>query len=176
LKYDFAASLQWICGAGDACALPQFGLGTIRHSNGVNMGAIAEGIVAYAQILIDQTDGSLEEVDNALGMSQICFNLALMPAEERTSFLKDLQPDLGMNDQELEEFQRDVVVPMIRRHEKMFPLMHLRSAFGSMDGFFSPRQSVLATKPKQKYPGAEPYEPCPCNSGKKYRFCCGKKS
>ncbi|CAN7651864.1 SEC-C metal-binding domain-containing protein [Peribacillus frigoritolerans] len=22
---------------------------------------------------------------------------------------------------------------------------------------------------------ASPYDPCPCNSGKKYRFCCAKK-
>jgi uncharacterized protein YecA (UPF0149 family) len=23
---------------------------------------------------------------------------------------------------------------------------------------------------------ANPYDPCPCNSGKKYKFCCSKKS
>ncbi|MCY2967008.1 MAG: SEC-C metal-binding domain-containing protein [Planctomycetota bacterium] len=24
----------------------------------------------------------------------------------------------------------------------------------------------------EKYPGTAPYAPCPCNSGKKYKFCC----
>jgi uncharacterized protein YecA (UPF0149 family) len=25
-----------------------------------------------------------------------------------------------------------------------------------------------------KYPGTGRYDPCPCNSGEKYKFCCGK--
>lgn len=35
------------------------------------MGAIADAIVAYAQPLIDQTDGSLEQLNQALAMSQV---------------------------------------------------------------------------------------------------------
>jgi uncharacterized protein YecA (UPF0149 family) len=28
---------------------------------------------------------------------------------------------------------------------------------------------------KEQMKPASPYDPCPCNSGKKYRFCCAKK-
>jgi hypothetical protein len=28
---------------------------------------------------------------------------------------------------------------------------------------------------KERMKPASPYDPCPCHSGKKYRFCCGKK-
>ena len=38
------------------------------------MGAIAEGIAAYAQPLLDQTDGSLEQLNNAMTISQLCWN------------------------------------------------------------------------------------------------------
>ena len=40
------------------------------------MGAIAEGFVAYAQPLLDQTDGSEEQLNKAFAISQLCFNLA----------------------------------------------------------------------------------------------------
>lgn len=29
---------------------------------------------------------------------------------------------------------------------------------------------------KERMKPASPYDPCPCHSGKKYRFCCAKKS
>ena len=41
------------------------------------MGAIAEAFAAFAQPLIDKTDGSLEQVQNAFTLSQLCYNLAL---------------------------------------------------------------------------------------------------
>ena len=47
------------------------------------MGAIAEAFVAYAQPLIDQTDGSLEQMNKAFAISQLCYNLALLPDDER---------------------------------------------------------------------------------------------
>ena len=34
------------------------------------MGAIAEGIAAYAQPLLDQTDGSIEQLNKAMTISQ----------------------------------------------------------------------------------------------------------
>jgi hypothetical protein len=43
------------------------------------MGAIAESITAYAQPLLDETDGSIEQMNHALALGQICWNLALMP-------------------------------------------------------------------------------------------------
>jgi hypothetical protein len=72
------------------------------------MGAIAEGIVAYAQPLIDQTDGSLEQLNKALSMSQLCFNLALLPEDRRETSIRELQPSLQMDDEEFEAFRGTV--------------------------------------------------------------------
>ena len=88
------------------------------------MGAIAEGFVAYAQPLLDQTDGSEGQVKKAFTISQFCFNLALMPEGSREQALGEVKQSLEMNDEEFDDFRRSIVVPMIRRHEKMFPLMH----------------------------------------------------
>jgi hypothetical protein len=35
--------------------------------------------------------------------------------------------------------------------------------------------SDLKKAVKEQRTPANPYDPCPCNSGKKYRFCCSKK-
>ena len=43
------------------------------------MGALAEAFVAYAQPLLDQTDGSEEQLNKAFAISQLCYNLALLP-------------------------------------------------------------------------------------------------
>jgi hypothetical protein len=51
------------------------------------MGAIAEGFLAYAQPLLDQTDGSEEGLNKAFAISQLCFNLALLPDDRRDATL-----------------------------------------------------------------------------------------
>ncbi len=58
------------------------------------MGAIAEAIVGYAQPLIDQTDGSHEQMEKALAISQVCWNLALLPKEKQEESLREMQPSL----------------------------------------------------------------------------------
>lgn len=139
------------------------------------MGAIAESIVAYAQPLIDETDGSIEEMQRALTLAQFCWNLAIMPEGLRNEALRDMQTSLKMGADEFEAFQRMVVVPMIQRHKEMFPHMP-RLGSGR-----SPRRSLRAAPPsstlpplvKEKYPGTARNAPCPCNSGKKYKKCCG---
>ena len=40
------------------------------------MGAIADAVWAYAQPLLDDTDGSVEDMNWALSLSQLCWNLA----------------------------------------------------------------------------------------------------
>jgi hypothetical protein len=47
------------------------------------MGAIAEAFAAYAEPLLEQTDGSPEPTDNALAISQLCYNSALLPDGRR---------------------------------------------------------------------------------------------
>ena len=139
------------------------------------MGAIADAISRFAQPLIDATDGSPEELQRALTLSQLCWNLAITPAEKRDEFLANMQPTLKMDDEELQEFKRDVVMPMIRRHQEMFPAMQRR---GATDPFHPVSGHAVASpaqrRPVKKYAGTGRNERCPCGSGKKYKVCCGR--
>ena len=139
------------------------------------MGAIADGFVAFAQPLLDKTDGSIEQMNKAFSIAQVCFNLALLPEDRRAKSLGEMQPGLGMDDEKLEEFRQSIVVPMVRRHEEMFPLMHQRVSNAAMKSVPSPQVPGRAALQARERIVAEPYTPCPCNSGKKYRFCCGKR-
>lgn len=144
------------------------------------MGAIADGIMAYTQPLLDQTDGSVEQLNKALAIGQVCFNLALLPEDERDRGLGELRSSLGMNDRDFDAFRSSVVLPMIRRHEQMFPLMHRRNSPGlGFGGWLTvhPYADEGGTKAARAipYPGTRPYVPCPCNSGRKYKFCCGRR-
>jgi SEC-C motif len=139
------------------------------------MGAIAEGIVAFAQPLLDQTDGSLEQMQKAFTLSQLCFNLALLPDDKRETSLSDLRLSLEMDDEEFDEFRRDVIGPMILRHRAMFPRMHRRLSTDLLGSGSSPRAHPIMAEPAETRPTIDRYAPCPCNSGRKYKFCCGKK-
>jgi uncharacterized protein YecA (UPF0149 family) len=140
------------------------------------MGAMAEAFVAFAQPLIDQTDGSEEEVQRALTISQLCYNLAALPEDDREKSLVEIRQSLGMAEEEFDEFRRSVIVPMIQRHENMFPFRHQRESHRSSQS----GPSLLPAQPGktargEPYPGTDRYAPCPCGSGEKYKFCCGKK-
>jgi uncharacterized protein YecA (UPF0149 family) len=139
------------------------------------MGAIAEALVAYAKPLVDQTDGSMEQLNKAFAISQLCFNLALSPEDSRIKTLSELQSRLEMDDEEFDEFRNSVIAPMIRRHEEMFPLMHQRVAASPLWSAPSPQAPPRVAAAGEKYPGTDRYAPCPCNSGEKYKFCCGAK-
>jgi len=138
------------------------------------MGAIADAIVGYAQPLIDQTDGSLEQMDKALAISQACWNLSIMSEQERLSVLDGMRSSMEMSESEFADFERSVVLPMIRRHEEMFPRMHRRQSM-EPPHWELPSPRARLDRPFHEQ-GSEPdrYSPCPCNSGKKYKFCCGR--
>jgi hypothetical protein len=145
------------------------------------MGAIADAIVGYAQPLIDQTDGSLEQMQKALSISQACWNLALLPADKRQSAIDDLQDIFQVDDAEFADFQHSVLLPMIRRHEEMFPALHGRQSLDPPHWQASlpaaPKRTLLVptlTHSQEKAAGPSRYDPFPCNSGKKYKFCCGR--
>jgi SEC-C motif len=139
------------------------------------MGAIAEAFVAYAQPLIDQTDGSEEQLNKALAISQLCYNLALLPDDQRDTLIDEVRQNLRMDDAEFAEFRRSVIAPMVRRHEEMFPGMReLRFGDPAPSSSPPPAQTRKAA-PGERYPGTDRYAPCPCGSGKKYKFCCGAK-
>jgi hypothetical protein len=138
------------------------------------MGAIAESIAAYAQPLLDKTDGSIEQMNRALALGQVCWNLALMPEESRNEVLREMRPTLKMDADEFEAFRRTLVVPMIRRHEEMFPRMHGLGSTGASRGISAPPSCTTPPLPREKHPGTGRNAPCPCNSGKKYKKCCGR--
>jgi hypothetical protein len=129
------------------------------------MGAISDAVASYAQPLLDSTDGSPEQMSRVLTISQTCWNLALLPEEERNESLAEIKTILDLDDEEFEAFQHAVIDPMIRRHVEMFPRMHERA-----------RKQTPSRKPAPtgKYPGTRRNAACPCNSGLKYKRCCGR--
>lgn len=142
------------------------------------MGAIADGFVAYAQPLLDETDGSYEQLNKAFMISQLCFNLSLLADDKRDTAVNAMQPTLHMDDKEFDEFRRTIVVPMIERHQQLFPLMHRRGSAAPSRSVTSPPVPVpvparsRTAEPAETYFVTAPYAQCPCNSGKKYKFCC----
>ena len=138
------------------------------------MGAIADGFVAFAQPLLDQTDGSLEQMKKAFAIGQLCFNLALVPDDRRDTAISEMQTILQMDDEDFDAFRRSIVVPMIRRHHEMFPLMHGRVSADPPQSRPTLREHPTIPTRVQTYPGTDRYAPCPCNSGQKYKFCCVK--
>lgn len=143
------------------------------------MGAIAEALAAYAQPLIDQTDGSLEELNKAFSLSMLCYNLGLLPEEDRDQCLNDMRSSLEMDDAEFIDFRSSIIDPMLRRHEQMFPGLHEAasnkvspsSPFSNSPSLLSHSRMAAST---EAYPGTDPYALCPCESGRKYKFCCRK--
>ncbi len=138
------------------------------------MGVIAESISTYAQPLLDDTDGSTDQMNHALQLGVLCWNLAVMPEEERDAALREMGPSLEMEADEFEAFRRDVVLPMIHRHHEMFPRMHGIGSTVSSNGISASRTGATTPVSREKYPGTGRNEPCPCNSGKKYKKCCGR--
>ena len=132
------------------------------------MGAIADAIVAYTQPLFDQVDGSIDKMNRAMAVAQMCWNLALLPEDKRDAAIDDLKPTLKMTDGEFADFRQQVVLPMIQRHREMFPGMHVRSKQTS-------NMVGVVSSPTKKYPGTGRNAPCPCGSGRKYKFCCGAR-
>src|SRR5689334_16705268 len=114
------------------------------------MGAIADAFAAFAQPLIDQTDGSPEQLQTALNIGQLCFNTALLPDGEREEMFDEMQSELGMDDREFDDFRRSILEPMIKRHEAMFPLMHGREPV--FERGRSPWDPPMAA-PAKKYAG-----------------------
>jgi len=139
------------------------------------MGAIAEALAAYAQPLLEQTDGSEKQLNKAFAITQVCFNLALLPEGSRDSAISEMQPSFEMDDDEFDEFRRSVIVPMIQRHQEMFPRMHRLGSTDTSQSGASLRARPSVAAPAEMYTGTDRYAPCPCNSGRKYKFCCGAR-
>jgi len=136
------------------------------------MGLLGESILAYAQPLIDETDGSLEDVRKAMALAQLCWNMALMSEEKQEEAIDRIRVELGYDDEsDFADFRDLVILPMIQRHKEMFPVMHDRA--GNIDTPFTPEELIprpaTVDSPVMR---AGRNEPCPCGSGKKYKKCC----
>jgi uncharacterized protein YecA (UPF0149 family) len=138
------------------------------------MGGIAEAMAAYAQPLLDQTDGSTQQMNSAFAIGQLCWNLALLPEQGRDEALAKMQSTLKMDDDQFETFRRSVVVPMIQRHQEMFPRMHRLGSMESSRGTPAPQTRLTTSARSKRFPGTGRNAPCPCNSGRKYKLCCGR--
>lgn len=76
-------------------------------------------------------------MNRALMISQVCWNLALMPENSRDETLAEMQPSLNMDDDEFRAFRRSFVEPMIQRHKEKFPGMHQRRSIISAERVFT---------------------------------------
>jgi uncharacterized protein YecA (UPF0149 family) len=132
------------------------------------MGAIADAIVDYAQPLFDQTDGSLEEMNRAMSIAQMCWNFSLLPENRRDAAIEKLKPELKMTDEEFAVFRKDLILPMIQRHCEMFPGLHARPKPAA-------NEARSAPGPTKKHSGSTRNAPCSCGSGRKYKQCCGAR-
>jgi uncharacterized protein YecA (UPF0149 family) len=139
------------------------------------MGAIGDAIAEYARPLIDGTDGSMEQLNKALSISQACWNLSLLPKEQRQAAMKSLGDTLSLEEAEFQDFRHSILEPMVRRHEEMFPKLHSRQSREPPHWESSASPVPSAKSSKGQFPEPGRYDPCPCNSGKKYKFCCGGK-
>lgn len=138
------------------------------------MGALTDAMVAYARPFLEGSEGSPREMEKALMLGQICWNLSLMPEEGFAACLAELQQTLHMSTDEFAAFRRSVLEPMIQRHREMFPEMHQRRARRPPLVPASPPEEVKRVARPAKYPGTGRNDPCPCNSGLKYKRCCGR--
>ena len=138
------------------------------------MGAIADAMMDFAQPLLDQTDGSLEQVNRALTIAQLCWNFAVVPEEQRDESVAKMQGTLRMDDDQFDAFRGSVIEPMIRRHRDMFPRLHQHCSESHSTVAPLSRTEPMVPARAEKYPGTGRNAPCPCNSGKKYKRCCGR--
>jgi len=131
-------------------------------------------MAAYAQPLIEASDGTVEAVNTAMHIAMLCWNLAILPHEEMDKMLGGMQQELQMGDQEFAHFRRDIIEPMIQRHHKMFPGLHRQAVERDEDA--EPLAHMRLDRParREAYPGTGRNAPCPCGSGKKYKRCCGQ--
>ncbi len=62
------------------------------------MGVIAEALRPTLQPLLDQTDGSVEQLNKAFTITQLCYNLAMLPEDRRDHVLSEMRSSLNMDD------------------------------------------------------------------------------
>ena len=72
------------------------------------MGAIADGFAAYAQPLLEETDESIESINRAMTIAQMCWNLLLLPEDQREAAIEEMKPALNMTDEDFADFRQNL--------------------------------------------------------------------
>ncbi len=139
------------------------GTNTFRRT--ATMGHLAEAMSRFAQPLIDATDGSPEDLQRALSLAQLCRNLAVIPEAQREQSLAAMQPALQMTDEEFQEFKNDVFMPMVRRHQAMFPQMQHREVSDRP----GPQTDLRCRPPQQGAPPRSMLAPAAMNAALRER-------
>ncbi len=86
-----------------------------------------------------------------------------------------MQISLKMADEEFEAFRRSVITPMFQRHQMLFAKTHRRGSTDVSNSGPGHRTGPTLKTTAEENPKTERYEPCPCNSGLKFKFYCCKK-
>lgn len=69
------------------------------HSRGSHhMGVIADSLIEYCKPLMEPTDGSPADLQKALHLGQLCWNLAILPDAERGPAIAELQSSMTLDD------------------------------------------------------------------------------
>ena len=138
------------------------------------MGAFGKAFAAYIQPLLDDTDGSEDQIEKAFMFGQICWNLALAPEDMHQEIFDELQQTFKMDDEEFQDFKNAVVIPMIQRYYDMFPHQHEQDMLNAVKTQSMWESEAPIPNAAEMPPATSPNAPCPCNSGKKYKKCCGR--
>ncbi len=88
----------------------------------------ADAMVAYAQPLLDATDGSEADLNRAMLLATLCWNAALTPDGERDAYFEEMRKPLGMSPEEFAALRRETIDPMMQRHHELFPELRDRAA------------------------------------------------
>lgn len=125
--------------------------------------------------LLDQMNGSMQHVNQALALTEFCYNLSLLTPPERCKVLRKMQLDTGMSDADLAEVRRDWIDPMVQHCEDALLRGEFRGRLPEAVVYL-PEMDHPADDHDRKLTTTDRYSPCPCNSGKKYKFCCGRSA
>lgn len=83
----------------------------------------AKQMVDFLQPLLDDTDGSPEQMNRVMQLGMLWWNLATLPPGEREDLLTEMVNKVSEEDEVRQEFRR-VAVAMVERHRAMFPRLH----------------------------------------------------
>jgi hypothetical protein len=82
-------------------------------------GGLAQQMIEFVQPLLDNSDGSKEQVEKAISFGMLCWNIAILPRAERAAEIEAAEHDIAKTDEDREAF-RDLAELMLARHEKLF--------------------------------------------------------